>query len=262
MKTLHYFFGLHIGQHLFAHTDNLSKPLQAKQISAATGQKLAHATLSTLENIRNDESFDSFYNIVLIKAKEHKSLSELKVPRKLCAPACYKVGAGEPKYPSTAGDYYQGIFFEALDCLISAVKECFKQPALLVYKDLESLPVNAAHGNDIAKGMDELSSHFSEDVCLAALEGQLSTFKVMMSRHNSEVECFDDILSTVKSLSVHERHFIDQVIKICQLIHMNPATSSSGEHSSSTARRVKTWLHSRMQQACFTHLAFINTHKI
>ena len=84
----------------------------------------------------------------------------------------------------------------------------------------------------------------------------------MMSRHNSEVGCFDNILSAVKFLSVHERHFIGQVIKICQLIHVNPATSSSGEHSLSTARRVKAWLRSRMQQARFTHLAVLNTHKI
>ena len=69
MKTFHYFFGLHISQRLFAHTDNLSKSLQAKRISAATGQKLARLTLSTLENIRNDESFDSFYDVILIKAK-------------------------------------------------------------------------------------------------------------------------------------------------------------------------------------------------
>ena len=213
-----------------------------------------------MESITNDESFDSFYDVTLIKAEEHRSLSEPNVPRNRRAPpARYEVGAGEPQYPSTARDYYRAIFFEALDCLISAIKERFKQPAFLVYKDLESLLVNAAHGNDVAKGMDELSSHFSGYVCLAALEAQLSTFKVMMSRHNSEVERFDDILSAVKSLSVHERHFIDQVIKICQLIHVNPATSSSGERSFSTARILKTWLRSRIQQARFTHLAIQNT---
>ena len=137
--------------------------MQAKRISVATEQKLARLTLSTLERIRNDESFDSFYNLILTKAKEHQSLSEPKVPRKRRAPAGYEVGAGEPQYPSTARDYYGAIFFEALDCLTSAIKERFKQPAFLVYKDLESLLVNAAHGNDIAKGMEELSSHFSGD---------------------------------------------------------------------------------------------------
>ena len=98
---------------------------------------------------------------------------------------------------ATISKYSSGLLpsniLEVLDCLISAIKERFKQPAFLVYKDLESLIVNAAQGNDIAKGMEELSSHFSGDVCLAALEAQLNTFKVMMSRHNSEVECFDDM---------------------------------------------------------------------
>lgn len=262
MKTFHYFFGLHISQRLFAHTDNLSKSLQAKRISATTGQKLASLTLSTLESIRNDESFNSFYDVILIKAKEHQSLSEPKLPRKRRAPTRYELGSGEPQYPSTPRDYYRAIFFEALDCLMSAIKERFKQPAFLVYKNLESLLVNAAHGNDIAKEMDELSSHFSGDVCLPTLEAQLSTFKVIISRLNIKVECFDDILSAVQSLSEHERHFINHVIRICQLIHVNPATSSSGERSFSTARRVKTWLRSRMQQARFSNLAILNTHKI
>ena len=121
MKTFHYFFGLHIGQRLFAHTDNLSKSLQAKRIQLPKGRinLPARLTLSALENIRNDESFDSFYDLTLIKAKEHRSFSEPKVPRKRRAPARYEVAAGEPQYPITARDYYRAIFFEALDCLIS-----------------------------------------------------------------------------------------------------------------------------------------------
>ena len=94
--------------------------MQAKRIQLPQGRNLpARLTLSTLESIRNDESFDSFYDLILIKAKEHRSLSEPKVPRKRRAPARYEVAAGEPQYPSTARDYYRAIFFEALDCLIS-----------------------------------------------------------------------------------------------------------------------------------------------
>ena len=77
-------------------------------------------------------------------------------------------------------------------------------------------------------------------VCPTTLHAQLSTFKVMMK--GVEIECFDDILSAIQLLNVDERQFIDLVVTLCKLIHVNPATSASGERSFSTARRVKTWL--------------------
>ena len=43
------------------------------------------------------------------------------------------------------------------------------------------------------------------------------------------------------------------------MIHVNLATSAAGERSFSTARRMKTWLRSRMLQARFNHLAILNT---
>ena len=45
---------------------------------------------------------------------------------------------------------------------------------------------------------------------------------------------------------------IIEVIQICVLIHVNPATSASGERSFSTARRIKSWFRAKMSQ---------NTHK-
>ena len=51
------------------------------------------------------------------------------LPRKRRAPSRYEVGTSEPQHPSTARDYYRGLYFEALDCLTSAIKERFNQPA-------------------------------------------------------------------------------------------------------------------------------------
>ena len=46
----------------------------------------------------------------------------------------------------------------------------------------------------------------------------------------------------MKSLNVHKRGLIDQVARIYKLVHVNPATSSTGERMFSTAGRVKTRL--------------------
>ena len=54
---------------------------------------------------------------------------------------------------------------------------------------------------------------------------------------------------------------ISEVITICKLLLVNPATSATGERSFSTARRIKTWLRANISQKRFTHLAILNTHK-
>ena len=62
---------------------------------------------------------------------------------------------------------------------------------------------------------------------------------------------FDDIIVKIKELPNPERELIKEVIALCKLILVNPATSAAGERSFPTARRLKTWLRSRTNQARF-----------
>ena len=54
---------------------------------------------------------------------------------------------------------------------------------------------------------------------------------------------------------------ITEVIVICKLLLVNPATSAIGELSFSMARRVKTWLRANMKQQRFNTVALLHTHK-
>ena len=54
--------------------------------------------------------------------------------------------------------------------------------------------------------------------------------------NDMQINCFADVLKVVKSLTDHERHMITEVIVICKLLLVNPATSASGERSLSMAR--------------------------
>ena len=153
MKTFDFFFGLRLSQRLFAHTDNHSRSLRNSSLSAAAGQNLAYFTLQTLETIRSETSFNSFYDTVLIKTKEHPVISEPAVPRKRRAPSRYEVGTAEPTYPNTARDHYRKLYFEAVDHLTSSVKE-----------RLETLLLKGANGEDTSKEVDDLASKYSGDV--------------------------------------------------------------------------------------------------
>lgn len=65
MHTFDFLFGISLGNLLLLHTDNLSKTLQNKSLSAAEGQRLAKLTLSVLQSFRNEDHFRSFYERVL-----------------------------------------------------------------------------------------------------------------------------------------------------------------------------------------------------
>ena len=78
---------------------------------------------------------------------------------------------------------------------------------------------------------------------------------------DGEFTCFDDILAKIKQLSEAEKCMITEIITLCKLLLVNPATSAAGERSFSSARRLKTWLRSTMTQTRFSNLTILNTHK-
>ena len=61
MERFDFLFGLHLGEQLYSHIDNLSKDHQGTKVAAISGQRLANLTKETLTKMRTDQSFDHFY---------------------------------------------------------------------------------------------------------------------------------------------------------------------------------------------------------
>ena len=80
MESFHLFFGLSLDHRIFSHTDNLSKTLQAKKMSACSSKRLAELTIQVLRNTRNKHSFNLFYDTVVKKSAEWKFFKDLIVP--------------------------------------------------------------------------------------------------------------------------------------------------------------------------------------
>ena len=85
------------------------------------------------------------------------------------------------------------------------------------------------------------------------------SIKLLMKE--GEFTCLDDIQAKMKTFSEVEKSMISEIITICNLLLVNPATSAAGERSFSSARRLKTWLRSTMTQTRFGNLTILNTHK-
>ena len=96
------------------------KLCKKKKMSAISGQRLARATLSRIEAMRNDESFDMFYGHVLKKAEGYNMVEEPKKGRKRSKPKYSTLqyvdgyNKGEAHHPETAKDQFQQIYFEAI----------------------------------------------------------------------------------------------------------------------------------------------------
>ena len=85
MNTFDFFFGLfglNLGQRLFSHTHNLSRTLQQMKMSALSAKRVACLAKDVLQKMRNDTSFRSFYDVVLLKSKSYPSMRGPMLPRR------------------------------------------------------------------------------------------------------------------------------------------------------------------------------------
>ena len=56
---------------------------------------------------------------------------------------------------------------------------------------------------------------------------------------DGEFTCLDDILAKIKQLSEAEKCVISEIITLCKLLLVNPATSAAGERSFSSKKNRK-----------------------
>ena len=65
MSNFSLLFGLQLCERILKITDNLSKTLQNKSLSAAEGQHVTKLTVTTLTKMRTSEAFDLFYKLLM-----------------------------------------------------------------------------------------------------------------------------------------------------------------------------------------------------
>ena len=212
MNTFDFFFGLHLGERLFSHTDNLSKTLQKTRMSAVSGQWVANLTKQVLQKMRNNECFKSFYNTITTKSKKHPSISEPALPRQKRAPSGFEIGTGPPWYPTTPQEHYRRIYFEAIDLMVNAIDNRFNQASFDVYAKMESLLVKCLNCQDYSTELHFLETNYGEDVDVTTLNVQLEIFNVLMK--DGEFTCFDHILAKIKQLSEAEKCMITEIINL------------------------------------------------
>lgn len=266
MKSFDFFFGLNIGHRLFSHTDNLSRTLQAEKMSACQSKRNANLVVSVLEGMRSEESFNSLYDSIILKAKQHSFISEPTNKRKRKAHDYSIVtfldgsSSSEPAYhPCTARDNYRSIYYEALDTLVTSIKERFSQPSFEAYEKMEGLLLKSIQSFDTSEEIEYLRAHYSNDIVINHLDVEKDVLCAMFKEE--KIVCFQEVVNHIKKIDQAQRLLIPNVVTICKLLLVNPATTATAERSFSLARRIKTWLRSKMLAARFNSMAILHEHK-
>ena len=200
MTTFNYLFGTTLGELILKHTDNLSKTLQNPKLTAADAHSIAELTCCTLEQIRNEESFDLFWEkLMLMQEKLDNSLPTL--PRKRRAPERFRGGSGEAFFHDDPKQYYRAQYFEALDLVLNFVKKRFDQPGYAIYSSLESLLLKAARKEEFSTELDTVVQFYKEDFNPSLLKLHLEMLGTSFLNSPSESRAFPDVKEHMQSLS-------------------------------------------------------------
>jgi hypothetical protein len=261
MSHFKFLFGLQLCGRILMITDNLSKTLQTKSMSAAEGQALAMLTVKTLEKMRNEGDFKLFFQHLEI-LRSHTDTEEPSLPRRKRVPSWMEIGEGSGSHSTSIEEHYRVQYYEALDLAVSSIKDRFDQPGYAKYKTVEELMLKAANSKDYSAELREVVQLYKDDFNEIELSTQLQIFGAKFAT-DSEAHSvtLKEAIHFLKGLAEGQREFFNQIFRLAQLIIVMPSTNASSERSFSTMKRVKTYLRSSMGQGRLNHLMILNIYK-
>ena len=113
-----YCFGIHLAHLILSHTNNLSQKLQGTQITAAHAQVVSRACVTTLESIRSENEFNSFWNNIKQFFEKH---DEPHFLRRKNIPNRYMISKAAGKHTENVEEKYRRQYYAALDSVITCL---------------------------------------------------------------------------------------------------------------------------------------------
>ena len=138
MRNFEFFFGIYLGEMILRYSDNLSRTLQKKDLSAAEGQHVPGLVKATLQSMCSTDQFDLFWKVLTKKAAQ-LNIDEPILPRKRRAPRRIEIGESPAEFHGNVISHYRVFYFEALDLIIQCIDDRFNQPGYRLYSALETL---------------------------------------------------------------------------------------------------------------------------
>ena len=130
--------------------------------------------------MRDDNSFDLFWAAVLSKS-QRLQITPPQLPRHRKVPAKLEIGSSASEQVDCVKDLFHHQYFEAVDLVVKCIRACFDQPGYQIYKNVESLLLNAANGEsfdeEFQKVADLYKDDFNSNLLRTLLESLNASFK-------------------------------------------------------------------------------------
>ena len=153
-----------------------------------------------------------------------------------------------PQYPTTVEKYFKQIYYNAIDCIVSTIRERFNQDGFQKYVLLENLL------HSYLEELQSVCNFYKDDLNKGLLDTQLRILQTIKPEDQRSITSFKDVWKFFQKMSKGQRTLFSEVIKVLKLILVMPATNASSERSFSALRRIKTYLRNTMSQARLNHI--------
>jgi hypothetical protein len=161
---------------------------------------VANLTYQTLERIRDDKSYDLFWEKAL-QLQRDLDVDDPVLPRmRKKNPRRHEIGSGEGDFHSSPRDYFKVHYYEALDLVVNFIQQWFDQPGYEVYRSLQDLLIKAAHSEDFTAEFDSVVQFYGSDFDPSSLKVQTDLLHTSCE-HSSVTLTFLDIKNYIVSLS-------------------------------------------------------------
>lgn len=118
-------------------TDNLSKTLQKRSLSASMAQHIASLTVTTLSKMRTDEAFQAFFDLIE-SLRTSAGVEQPSLPRKRKVPRRIDDGNGGDYFSETVEEHYHLQYFEAIDLAVASSRVVLISQVMLYTATLRS----------------------------------------------------------------------------------------------------------------------------
>ena len=207
MDKFSFYFGLKVAHIIFAATEQVSKSLQKKDITAQEAIAVVKHATRFLTDQRSDACFSKFYDMV---TEERKNLTEApKLPRQR-TPNRYNDGGADHIF-DTPADLYCKEYYDAFDVVIAELNHRFDIPAFSIMKEMESILLQFFNGVHVS-----VSDHFCT----------LYKHELNLERLKVQLLMLPDLLKTANEGETLRIRTVTSIGTVIQLMNLNSFSQS------------------------------------
>ena len=170
-------------------------------------------------------------------------MGEPSLPRRRKASKRFECGEGEAYHCSRVEENYRRQYFKVLDLAECSNTTCFDPLGYIIYTELETLLLKAAHRDNFSHEIDEVASMYKGNIDMSELlkQPEIHVLGISFSYEEQLKVIIHNVIKYLQSLFAS---LLKQVCRVGCLLLVMPAMNATGKQSSSVLRRLKSYLQS------------------